>query len=161
MDRQTALGFIQGHEGRRNSVYNDSEGIPTIGVGFNLQKAGAQQSIEALGVDYSQLLAGTVSLTDPQIDTLFNADLDTAMADAAQRVQGFWNLPDNAQLAVVDMVFNLGGPRFSGFVNFIAALSATPPDYLTAAVQMGDSQWARQVPNRAADDIALVRGCAT
>lgn len=161
MDRQRALSFIQGHEGRRNWVYNDSEGIPTIGVGFNLQKDGAQGRIEALGVEFNQLLAGTVSLTNAQIDTLFNADLDTAMADAAQRVPSFWNLPDDAQLGVVDMVFNLGGPRFSGFVNLIAALSNTPPDFLTAAAQMGDSRWAKQVPNRAADDIALVRGCAT
>lgn len=162
MDRQRAKDLIQGHEGSRNWVYNDSVGIPTIGIGFNLQKADARARIEALGVDYDALLAGKVSLTNAQIDILFNGDLDIAIGDGSGHVTDFWNLADDAQLAIVDMVFNLGGPRFGAFQQAIAAFNAAPPDYLTAAAQMADSKWAKvDVPHRAADDIALVRGCAS
>jgi lysozyme len=158
MDRQRVRRLIEQHEGRRSSVYTDSEGILTIGVGFNLQEQSARARIGVLGVDYDALCTGQASLTNVQIDTLFDPDLDTATADAAKLVPDFWNQPDHTQEATVDMIFNLGGPRFSQFVNLIAALKVK--DYLTAAAEMADSKWAKQVPNRAADDIALVRGCA-
>jgi hypothetical protein len=44
----------------------------------------------------------------------------------------------------------------------IAALNERPTDYHKVADAMADSKWAKvDVPNRAKDDIALVRGCAT
>jgi lysozyme len=158
MDRQRAQNLIEQHEGRRNRAYADTEGILTIGIGFNLEEPSARSRIEALEVDHGALCAGQASLTDAQIDTLFSRDLDTAISDAASRVPDFWNQPEDVQLAMVDMIFNLGGPRFSKFTDMIAALKAK--DYLTAAAEMADSKWAKQVSNRAADNIALVRGCA-
>lgn len=150
--------LISQHEGVRTQVYTDTAGIPTIGIGFNLQKAGAPQRIAALGVDYAQLCAGQCGLTDVEVQTLFSQDLDTAIGDTRALVSNFDSLPDNAQTAIVDMVFNLGGPRFSQFKATIAALVAE--DFAQAADQMASSLWATQVPNRAADDIALVRNCA-
>jgi lysozyme len=160
MDKERARKLIEQHEGRRNRAYADSKGIMTIGIGFNLEQLSARARIEALLVDYDSLFDRRCALTDPQIDQLFGSDLDTAVTEAAKLVPDFWNQPEDVQLAVVDMIFNLGGPRFSGFVKFIAALKAK--DYLTAAAEMADSKWALvDVPNRAANDIALVRGCAT
>jgi lysozyme len=159
MDRARAQSLIAQHEGRRKYAYSDSEGILTVGIGFNLQEESALARITECGVDYNALCDARASLNDAQIDTLFSTDLDTATAEAAKLVPDFWNQPDNVQLAMVDMIFNLGGPRFSNFTKLIAALKAK--DYLTAADQMADSKWAKQVPHRAADDIALVRGCAT
>ena len=45
------------------------------------------------------------------------------------------------------MCFNMGAPRLSGFKKFIAGVNAG--DWNTAAVEMMDSRWARQVGNRA------------
>jgi lysozyme len=160
MDRQRAQSLIEQHEGRRKAAYLDSEGVLTVGIGLNLENKTARGRIEAIGVKYDELCAMQCSLTDAQIDQLFSDDLDTALTDAASRVPDFWSHPDDVQLAMVDMIFNLGGPRFSNFKQLIAALKVN--DYLTAAAQMLDSKWAREdVPHRAADDIALVRGCAT
>ena len=49
---------LEKHEGKRTKVYKDSRGISTIGIGFNLERAGAKKSIEALGLDYSKILGG-------------------------------------------------------------------------------------------------------
>jgi len=159
MDKERVRSFIEGHEGRRYQAYADSEGILTIGVGFNLEQVSARTRIEALGVDYDALCAKQVSLTDAQIDRLLGSDIDTALTEAALLVPHFWDQPDGVQIAMIDMIFNLGGPRFSKFVKLISALEEK--DYWKAADEMANSKWAKQVPNRAADDIALVRGCAT
>jgi len=158
MNRETLTALISEHEDTRYEAYPDTKGILTIGIGMNLEEASARGRIEALGVDYDQLCEKECRLTGSQVRTLFNDDLDVAVQTAAQYISNFWDHPDNVQHAVIDMVFNLGGPRFSGFVNLISALEAK--DYLRAAGEMADSLWAKQVPNRAADDIALVRSAA-
>ena len=45
------------------------------------------------------------------------------------------------------MCFNMGAPRLSGFKKFIAGVNSG--DWNTAAVEMMDSRWARQVGDRA------------
>lgn len=156
MNREAAKSLIRQHEGVRNIVYNDTEGIPTIGVGFNLRKGGAAQRIESLGVNYNDILTGTAKLTDAQVEELFDGDFNLAETDCNEVVSSFSSHPDEVQSAIVDMMFNLGETRFRKFQNLIAALQATPPDYAGAMREMLDSKWARQGPNRAADDVALI-----
>jgi lysozyme len=154
MQRETVQKLIEAHEDRRYLRYLDSEGIPTIGVGLNLTKPGAQTRIEALGLNYGQVCEGTCSLNDLHVNSLFEIDLNDAVTDAAQIVPNFWELPDDVQHAVIDMCFNLGGPRFAKFTKFIDALEAR--DFPRAAREMLDSKWARQVPRRAHEDANLV-----
>jgi lysozyme len=45
------------------------------------------------------------------------------------------------------MMFNLGRPRLSKFLKLKAAVD--DEDWMEASVQMMDSKWAKQVPNRA------------
>ena len=49
---------LKKHEGVKNKVYMDSVGIPTIGVGFNLNREDAPQKIKALGLDYNLVKSG-------------------------------------------------------------------------------------------------------
>ena len=56
------------------------------------------------------------------------------------------DLPEEVQLICCNMMFNLGGPRFSGFKKFIAAVDQH--DWPDAAREMKDSRWHRQVQNR-------------
>lgn len=154
MQWETVARHIEKHEDRRHLRYLDSEGIPTIGIGLNLTKPGARERIEALGLPYDAICAGTCALIDTHVNALFEIDLNDAVADAAAMVPNFWELPDGVQLAVVDMCFNMGGPRFAKFVKLIAALEAR--DFGRAAREMLESKWARQVPRRAQEDAALV-----
>ena len=114
--------FIEAHEGRRVNAYVDSRGIPTIGVGFNLTRPDAKDKIAALGLSYEAVCRGTVSLTDVQIHALLDLDIAAARAGARRCVQGFDTLPLQAQMVIIDTVFNLGVGGFSTFRKMIAAM---------------------------------------
>lgn len=48
--------MIAESEGSRSCVYNDSLGIPTIGIGFNLKRSDAPTLIAGLGLSYDKVL---------------------------------------------------------------------------------------------------------
>jgi GH24 family phage-related lysozyme (muramidase) len=156
--RQRCTQLLSKHEGRKNHVYLDTLKIPSIGIGFNLQRGGARKALTDVGADYDEVLAGNQDLSDGQVDSLFKRDLDTALAAAQRQVPNFPDLHPNARLVVVDMMF-MGEAAFAGFKKMIAALK--DGDYNTAADEMKDSQWYVQVRNRGVEDVALMRAAAS
>ncbi len=146
MDNKEFKRRLTQFEGREDTVYDDSVGHPTIGVGFNLDRPDARQKIEALGLNYNDVRSGKVSLNDQQIDTLLDADAGRAVQDARGLVSNFDQLPEDKQLVVADMVFNMGAQKFSQFKNTIAAIEDN--DWDTAADEMQDSKWYTQVGDR-------------
>ncbi|APR82192.1 Hypothetical protein A7982_07541 [Minicystis rosea] len=148
-------------EGRRKHMYVDSEGHPSIGIGFNLDKSGARKQIEALGLDYDKVYAGTQDITDAQVDSLFAQDTTTAQTTARSTFPNFDSFTDTQQKALTDMTFNLGG--FSKWPNFVKAVNAG--DWEKAAKEAGTgadgkspSRWVNQVGDRARRIIAQIRG---
>lgn len=139
--------LISMNEGRKDTMYLDSLGVPTIGVGFNLDRTDAKELIENLGLDYAAVRAGAVSLTDGQIDALLDHDIDQAIADAKTIFLNFHNLSPNRQAVLVDMSFNLGLTRLKKFVKFIANIENN--DFDGAVREMIDSAWNNQVGKRA------------
>lgn len=135
------------------------EGHPTVGVGFNLDATGAQAAIEALGLDYAQVRSGGQTLTDDQIDSLLDQTVNQAIQAAQQVISNFDALPGDRQVVIVDMVFNLGLSGFSKFVLTIQAIRNQ--DWPTAAQQMQQSAWFRQVGARASADVNLMAGRIT
>lgn len=154
MDNANVRRFIEDHEGRRVDAYIDSRGIPTIGVGFNLRRPDAREKIS-----YDAVCRREVSLTDAQIDALLDADIAAAKVGARGCVLGFGTLPPQAQMVIIDMVFNLGVGGFSAFRKMIAAVERG--DWSAAAAEMRDSVWYHQVGRRADQNIALVASCGT
>jgi lysozyme len=154
MDRILIEDLITRHEGRRASVYKDTEGNLTIGCGFNLDADNASAICSMFGLNWRNLRNGSASLTDDQIDEIFEYQVNKAIGGALTLLPNFQNMPDQAQAVVVDQIFNLGLAGFSEFHLEIAALKAG--DWAEAAAQMKDSDWYDQVPNRAKDDIALL-----
>jgi GH24 family phage-related lysozyme (muramidase) len=151
----TLMHFIEPWEGRRHIRYFDARGIATIGVGFNLERAGARARI---GADYERVLAGELALNDEQIDALFRDDAEDALNSARRIVHNFDELPQEAQLIVADMVFNLGAAGFAGFRNTIAALENR--DFARAADEMEDSLWYRQGARRPPHHVEAMRRLA-
>lgn len=117
--------FAEWAEARRAFPYEDSVGKVTIGVGRNLDDRG---------------------LSDEEIDLLLSNDQLLAYKEAST-LDFFQSLDKTRQMVVVDMVFNMGLPRFSGFVKTIAALRQG--NYQQAAAEMQDSKWFRQTGRRA------------
>lgn len=145
------------NEGFRPHVYHDSRGIPTVGVGFNLRKAGARQWIESVGANYNEVLNGYQTLTDDQIKALFDRDMRTAVTCTMNWLPTWSSLGHGPQSAMADMAFNLGCTRLRGFKCLKKALSKSPPDLQQAIVEMRHSRWCRQVGRRCDRDIRCMK----
>ena len=146
---------VERNEARRHRAYLDSENIPTVGIGFNLRRGDARGKIEAFGLDYDQVCNQQIELTDDQIDSLLWGDLATAIDDASALFSNFDELNTARQIILLDMAFNLGKSRLSGFKKMIAAVLAK--DWNEAAAQMMDSRWYRQVKSRGERNVEVMR----
>ena len=140
------------NEGYRKCVYKDSRGIPTIGVGFNLEKFGAKEEIASVGADYYALLNGSQCLDDSQIERLFNKDMAVAVACADTWVSGLSSGPASA---VADMAFNMGCATLHTFTTLKSYLE--DKDYAKAAEDMRGTAWCGQVGERCDRDIACMK----
>lgn len=150
------LPRVKQHEGVRPKKYIDSRGIPTVGVGFNLKRADADQKLKAVGANPVKVKEGKQALNNNQIETLLVGDLK-ASKEAANRVVG--NLaqhPSGVQGVLVEMAFNLGASGLSEFKKFLSAVKSK--NYKVAAKEMLNSSWSKQVGNRAQTLSKIVSG---
>lgn len=136
------------HEGYRTKVYKDTAGHPTIGVGFNLDRADARTLLTRVGASFDDIRNGVASLDDDQIDYLLDKTMLEAIVHAKLAFSdGVFDRLDSIRKAVVvDMVFNMGASTFSHFKGTISAI--TEGDYALAASRMEHSLWYKQVGNR-------------
>ena len=150
MDLALTKQWITHWESTRFQAYDDATGTPlnpgdtpkgnpTIGVGFNLIAAGAQANIESIGLNYNDVLTGAVNITADQVDQLLTMTINNAVAGATKLVPVFDQLPDIHQMIVTDLVFNMGEPTFSKFVNTIKFIVAQ--DWANAADTLTPDEW--------------------
>jgi len=114
------------HEGLRLKVYNDSVGIPTIGVGRNLRDRG---------------------LTKDEAMYLLDNDIKDFTKQLSDRLEWFDFKPIEVRNVLIDMGFNMGIGGLLTFHNTLAYIEKG--DYKTAAANMLISIWAKQVGGRA------------
>ena len=144
--RKRVSTYVSGNEGREKKVYPDGEGIPTVGVGFNLTRQDARARIEATGANYNNVLSGKVGLEDHQIDALLKQDLRTAEEDARTLIPSFDTLSEDQRLGVTDMAFNLGRDRLGGFKKMLSAIEGQR--WGEAQAELKNSKYWSQVGNR-------------
>ncbi|AQZ63390.1 hypothetical protein BKM31_19700 [[Actinomadura] parvosata subsp. kistnae] len=135
-------------------VYIDTKGHPTVGIGFNLDRADAREKLAGVGAGYDDVRAGRTTLTQMQITLLFEGDLAVALAAAKRIVPQFDSLSMARQAALVDMVFNLGPTGLAKFEQLLSAIGRGA--YEEAAQSMVNSAWARQVGKRAVEDATMM-----
>ena len=123
-------------EGVKYEVYNDHLGYPTFGIGHLVRDTDPEAGA-ALGTPVSE----------DRVIEAFNQDVETVLNDCTILYGDFNELPEEAQLIIANMMFNLGRPRLSKFKGMKAGVDAR--DWKKAADEMVDSAWYRQVPNRA------------
>lgn len=121
------------HEGLRTKPYRCTAGKLTIGVGRNLDDRGISPD-EAL-----YMLAN---------------DIAAARKELSRAFLWFDKLDEVRQAVLIDMHVNLGLDRLSKFTNTLALIAVGK--YESAAQEMLDSMWARQVGNRARDLAAMM-----
>jgi lysozyme len=123
-------------EGIKYEIYLDHLGLPTFGIGHLI----TEQDLE-----YGEEVGTPVS--EDRVASAFESDIQITLEDCYRLYDDFNELPEEAQLIIANMCFNLGRPRLSKFKGMKAGVDAR--DWQKAADEMVDSQWYRQVPNRA------------
>ena len=162
MDLDLAARYTAHWEGTRSTVYLDTKGIPTIGVGFNLTTPSAPAQIAALGLDYASVLNGSVALTADQIDQLLQTTLQTAAAAAQALVPDFDSIPNAQQIVVTDLAFNMGQATLATFVHTLTFIQQQ--NWPMAAYNLRQSLWFTQVGSgptqRRGADCSVMAGTA-
>jgi lysozyme len=134
-------------EGCKFEIYLDHLGLPTFGIGALIKEHDPEYGLPV----------GT-PVSEERVRQRFNLDVLVTLEDCLRLYPDFNELPEEAQLVIANMCFNLGYPRLSNFKKMKAAVDAR--DWKEAAYQMMDSKWYRQVPNRAGRLVARIKALA-
>ena len=131
MDQEIALKLrasIAKHEGLSLDLYQDAKGYWTIGYGHNLTLNKISKTIA---------------------DILLNDDIAIATMELYRFLPLAQGLDDVRKAVLIELCFNIGIEHVLQFRAMIDALKEK--DYVKAAAEIRDSQWAREVGNRAHD----------
>ena len=123
-------------EGVKHEIYNDHLGYPTFGIGHLVRDEDPENG-EPVGT----------AVSEDRVIEAFNEDVKIVLNDCTILYGDFDELPEEAQLIIANMMFNLGRPRLSKFKGMKKGVDSR--DWNKAADEMVDSSWYRQVPNRA------------
>ena len=151
---QNYFNMLSLNEGNESKVYKDGNGIPHIGIGFNLEDAGNRKFLKQEGINIDEILNGR-KITQAEKIKMYNHSLTQAFNDAMKFDSNFARRPEPVKKALVDMAFNLGLTKLNKFVDMKAALKRN--DYRTAADEMVDSLWYDQVKSRGPRTVKLMR----
>ncbi len=122
---------IKDNEGFRSNPYRCTEGRLTIGYGWNLD----------------------AGISKRQAEVIFLCQVEDIEEHLS--AYGFWyQLNDARQTVLVDMCFQLGKSGFGKFKKMIAAIHHQ--NYEQAAIELLDSRYARQTPERAARNAEIM-----
>ena len=113
-------------EGFRDRVYKDTLDIDTIGYGFAIKDLVLDEDI---------------------CDMILERKLKSLIERVHKKFPFVEDLPEEAQEVVYEMCYQLGLGGFSKFKKTIAFLRLG--NYKECALEMLDSKWSRQTPNRA------------
>ena len=120
------LDDIKKHEGYRSSVYQCTENHDTIGYGFAIKD---------------------LELDEDIAEMILIRKLEKLQKRIASTFGWFFNSPEDVKDVVTNMCYQLGVSGFSKFKKTIYLLETE--QYQEASIEVLDSLWARQTPNRA------------
>jgi lysozyme len=115
-------------EGYRAHCYICTAGAHTVGYGRNIDADGG------------------IGISEDEAEYLLRNDIQRTIEECKQW-DWFDDLDPNRQSVMVQLCFQLGRPRLSNFKRMLTALAKQ--DYETAAIELLDSRFAEQVPERA------------
>jgi lysozyme len=120
---------VKKEEGFRMEVYKDTLGFETGGWGHKMMYDDITPKDKA------------------GWEVFFEKDFDRAVTGSEDLLKLCPNIDETARHLVVEMCFQMGAFGVSKFKGMLKALQEE--DYKLAAVEMLDSRWAKQTPNRA------------
>ena len=144
MNYDKLLESVKKHEGFRDTVYRDTLDKRTVGFGHlcveNHWEDGKKYDKEYL-------------------ERILKEDLQYAINQGEGMCRDL-KISDDAKFLIIEMIFQLGSAGVQKFRKMWKALKEDPPNYEEASIQMLDSRWAKQTPNRAKEMGDHMRDCA-
>ena len=120
------LKEIKRHEGFKSKVYKCTEGYDTIGYGFAIKD---------------------LELDEDVAELILMRKIQKLLERIIIAIQWFEDSPQEVKFVVSNMCYQLGLRGFSKFKKTIYLLETG--QYEEASIEMLDSLWAKQTPNRA------------
>jgi lysozyme len=143
MNYDKLIESVKKHEGFRNSVYEDTLGKRTVGFGHLCVEDHWED-----GKKYDKVY----------LEKILEDDLQYAINQGEGMCKDL-KVSDDAKFLIIEMIFQLGSAGIQKFRRMWSALGEDPPNYKEAAVQMLDSRWAKQTPNRAQEMAGHMGNC--
>ncbi|WP_086290851.1 glycoside hydrolase family protein [Campylobacter devanensis] len=133
------INELKREEGFRASIYQCSEGVDTIGYGFN---------VAYLTKDEIALNGGVIEPMSEEVATqILNHKVKKLIKSVDEVYSWIDNLPEVVKIGIYDMIYQLGIKGFGSFVNTQKYLKLL--DYSKAIENIKNSKWAKQTPRRA------------
>ncbi len=131
-------------EGVKYEIYLDHLGLPTFGIGHLVVDSDPEFE-EPVGT----------AVSESRVNECFDNDVEVVLGECRLLYDDFDDLPEEAQLIIANMMFNMGRPRLSQFKGMKRGVDNR--DWESAADEMVDSRWYKQVTNRADRLVERVR----
>ena len=130
MNRDRLKNNLVREEGLRLKPYKCTAGKLTIGVGRNIEDRG---------------------ISEATADQMLDEDITICIAELQANISNFNDHPDAVKETLVDLCFNLGISRLKKFKQTLRYIDEglETGSYTKAAVELMDSEYARQLPARA------------
>ena len=138
---------LERDEGVKYEVYNDHLGLPTFGIGHLINDSDPE---------YGAVIGTEVR--DYRVKEAFEEDVQNVLTDCEKLYVQWEHLPEEVQLIIANMMFNMGRTRLSKFKGMKAGVDSR--DWNKAADEMVDSRWYKQVTNRADRLVERMRSLA-
>ena len=136
MNINTLREELERDEGRVDSIYLDHLGYPTFGIGHLITDDDPEHGSP---VD--------TPISDWRVVETFEDDVQNVLTDCERLYVQWEHLPEEVQLIIANMMFNMGYTRLSKFKGMKRGVDAR--NWNQAADEMVDSRWYNQVTKRA------------
>ncbi|KAL3858450.1 hypothetical protein ACJMK2_013053 [Sinanodonta woodiana] len=123
-------------EGYVKVIYVTPNGIPHFGIGHKITRQ-EPEFYAPVGTKIGR----------KRIEEAYRSDMKSAIESCCTLFKDFQNLPDEVQLIVLNMRFNMGHAGMNNFVKFINAINSR--DWKQAAQEVEKSRWYKIVTSRA------------
>lgn len=123
-------------EGEVHKIYEDPLGHLTFGIGHKITPDDPEYGLPA-----------GIPVSESRVNEAFYFDVCWVLRDVEILYPDFYDLPEEAQQVIANMMFNLGLGGLSQFRKMKAAVDKGY--WVLAAAEMKNSKWYHQVGNRA------------
>ena len=144
MNYDKLVESVKKHEGFRDVVYRDTLNKRTVGFGHLCVEDHWED-----GKKYDK----------EYLEKILKEDLQYAINQGEGMCKDL-KISDDAKFLIIEMIFQLGSAGVQKFRRMWSALEEDPPNYFEAHVQMLDSRWAKQTPERATEMAEQMQKCA-